>query len=360
MKNFIRIASGILVLIVLSGCINTPENVAQRETDAVATVFSVLTETAAALPPTETPIPASPTADVTATPIILPTILRYPETAPAIPVVVNPTTTVVSKIYNAGTFVSFNPVTNSSIKPEKSFNLEIRLRNTGTTIWNNTFKLVNSGGTALSTNSSVALSANVAYGGEITVTLPIVSPKNHGTYTQSWNLVDSYNAVVMSLSYNLIVGNFTDVPVVQTTKYSSQLDYMCSDANRSIQQGQGCEDYCIRYNPQKLNCYYRGTLNPTATPTKPAPAQPTPDYTQTAETNALKTEEANDATQDAFEAAQTAAAEASMQQTQAAQNATSQAAAAQTQAAQDATSQAAAEQTLIAAQQTEEAAVPAE
>ena len=54
---------------------------------------------------------------------------------------------------------------------------------------------------------------------------------------------------------------------------------MCSDAGRSIEQGQGCEDYCKIANPYKSPCYYRGTINPTATNVPSATSQATKTYT---------------------------------------------------------------------------------
>ncbi len=133
--------------------------------------------------------------------------------------------------------------------------------------------------------TSYPLTGDVASGGTYTASIYMTAPENYGTYTQTWTLVDAYNATVLTFSYNVIVGTtsvITSVPTLtptitltsQATAYSSQLDYMCSDAARSIEQGQGCEDYCKIANPYKSPCYYRGTINPTATNVPSATLQP--------------------------------------------------------------------------------------
>lgn len=274
MKKTIILSIGIMFLILLSGCTNTPENVAQRETDAVGTVIVSITETAAAMPPTETVIPPTPTLHVTATPMILPTILRYQETAtPALATGLTPS----SGNFNAGTLVTLSPASNSSVRPNQTFNLSVVVENTGTTIWTPSYRFVHSSGTQMSYATSYPLSTTVANGFQTTVNFYMISPTDYGTYTQTWNLLDAYDAIVMSVSFNLTVGDTSNVTLAptmtgtitltQATQYANQMDYMCSDLERSVQQGQGCEDYCKIYNPQKVNCYYLGTLNPTATAT---------------------------------------------------------------------------------------------
>ena len=327
MKKTIILTIGIVFLLLLSGCTNTPENVAQRETDAVGTVIVSITETAAAMPPTETVIPPTETLHVTATPMILPTILRYQETATS---ALSTGLVTSSGTYNAGTLISLSPVSNSSVRPNQTFNLAVVVENTGTTIWTTSYRFVHSSGTQMSYATSYPLSTSVANGYETTVNFYMISPSEYGTYTQTWNLLDAYDAIVMTVSFNLTVGDTSNVTLeptmtgtvtaTQATQYANQMDYMCSDLDRSVQQGQGCEDYCKIYYPQKVNCYYLGTLNPTATPT----------VNQAATQNAA--------------AAQTQAAAA--QQTQAAAQQTQAAAAQLTQAA--------------AAQQTQAAAMPTE
>ena len=274
-------------MLAFTACSNTPNKVVQLNTEAAATAAEIITQTAAAITPTDTAVPPTETPNYTATPIILPTILRYAETVAIATVVSGQPAT---GLYNGGELIGFSPASNIQVTPKQAFYLSVQIKNTGTTYWNTSYKIIHSGGTQMSYATSYPLTGDVASGGTYTASIYMTAPENYGTYTQTWTLVDAYNATVLTFSYNVIVGTtsiITSVPTLtptitltsQATAYSSQLDYMCSDAARSIEQGQGCEDYCKIANPYKSPCYYRGTINPTATNVPSATLQPTKTYT---------------------------------------------------------------------------------
>lgn len=276
----IKSTTKILLFIVLAGiltaCANTPKNTAVRNTAIYQTQEAIMQETIAAMPPTATIVPPTitePAPVTTITPIILPTRLRY--NVSATPAVIAGTGS--SGLVNKGAVDHYSPATNSAVNPKQTFILTVVLKNTGTTIWNETYKVVHAGGTKMAFLDSYPIKAQVAQNGTYTLSMYMTAPEIFGNYTQNWNLVDMNNAIVTSFSYNLIVGqnsSITSVPTLTATitstgkpSHQSQLDYMCSDSGRSIQQGQGCEEYCTIVNPFRTQCYVLGTLNPTRTMT---------------------------------------------------------------------------------------------
>lgn len=289
-KRTITVIFLILILSVLSACSNTPDNATLRNTAVILTQEAIVQETIAAMPPADTPVPPTATEPLpvyTFTPIVLPTRLRYETTA----TIGSVAGTSGGGLFNKGEVVSYSPATNSAVNPKQTFILNIVLKNTGTTIWNETYRVIHAGGTKMAYLDSYPVNAQVAQNGTFTLSMYMTAPEVFGNYTQNWNLVDMYNAIVMSFSYNLIVGQnsqITSVPSMTATitatnqaGQQSQLEYMCSDSARSIQQGQGCADFCRVYYPFRSPCYVLGTLNPTITLT-PVPATPTIQVTNTA------------------------------------------------------------------------------
>lgn len=279
----------VLILSILSACSNTPDNTTLRNTAVMLTQEAIVQETIAAMPPTDTPVPPTATEPLpvhTFTPIVLPTRLRYETTA----TIGSAAGISGGGLFNKGEVVSYSPATNSAVNPKQTFILNIVLKNTGTTIWNETYRVVHAGGTKMAYLDSYPVNAQVAQNGTFTLSMYMTAPEVFGNYTQNWNLVDMYNAIVMSFSYNLIVGQnsqITSVPSMTATITStrqagqqSQLEYMCSDSARSIQQGQGCADFCRVHYPFRSPCYVLGTINPTITLT-PVPATPTLQPTNT-------------------------------------------------------------------------------
>lgn len=292
-KSFLYALQFFIFSLILSACSNTPYDLIIRNTDEAATEQVNLLETAAAMPPTNSPEPTivKTEANMTITPIILPTTLRYANTS--IPTISSSSYTATSA--DSAALVSFSPVSNANVLPGQVFYLTVQLKNTGTTTWSTDYDLVFYNGTQLAYSSSYPLSSAVGTGTNYTTSIYMTAPSAKGTYTSSWYLADAYGTPFFYFSYTLVVGEYTSLtsvasytptititPVYTTTPHT-YLDYMCSSVELSIQQGEGCETYCKYTVPYKVGCYYRGILNSTATtvPTStkaptatPAPASP--------------------------------------------------------------------------------------
>ena len=265
----------IFCLVFFSSCANTPDAVLIRNTDKAATEQIYQLETAAAMPPTETasPIVENTLPVYTFTPIILPTTLRYINPATAAPSVITS-----GGLKDSAAWVSFSPVSNTTVLPGQVFYLTIELNNTGTTTWSTDYDLVFYNGTQLAYSSSYALSYAVGVGSDYTTSMYLIAPSATGTYTSNWYLADAYGTPFFYFSYTLIVGDYTSLTSIATytatitttpqftATTGSYFGHMCSSAELSLQQGEGCETYCKNTVPYQINCYYNGILNSTATP----------------------------------------------------------------------------------------------
>ena len=264
--------------ILLSGCTNTPGEVQLRETEVAFAEMLNQTSTALAMPPTEIPTEVIPPTEVVEPTVrVLPTQLRYPQaTATAQPTVAQAVNPGVAS-GNKAQLVTMVPGNNQTARVSQTFTLTFTLKNAGTTVWTNAFKAVHTGGTKMSATDSAPMSGNVASGASGTITFHMVAPKDKGTYTQNFNFIDPWNAVILPLSFTVVVGDSGTIPqsgtitpsitVTRTGTPMGHFEYMCSDPARSIQQGQGCDTFCQVTFPQRLNCYVMGVLNPTATST---------------------------------------------------------------------------------------------
>lgn len=264
--------------ILLSGCTNTPGEVQLRESEVAFAEMLNQTSTALAMPPTEIPTEVIPPTEVMEPTVrVLPTQLRYPQaTATAQPTVAQAIKPGVAS-GNKAQLVTMVPGNNQTARVSQSFTLTFTLKNDGTTVWTNAFKAVHTGGTKMSATDSAPMSGNVASGASGTITFHMVAPKDKGTYTQNFNFIDPWNAVILPLTFTVVVGDSGTIPqsgtitpsitVTRTGTPMGHFEYMCSDPARSIQQGQGCDTFCQVTFPQRLNCYVMGVLNPTATST---------------------------------------------------------------------------------------------
>lgn len=264
--------------ILLSGCTNTPGEVQLRESEVAFAEMLNQTSTALAMPPTEIPTEVIPPTEVIEPTVrVLPTQLRYPQaTATAQPTVAQAIKPGVAS-GNKAQLVTMVPGNNQTARVSQSFTLTFTLKNDGTTVWTNAFKAVHTGGTKMSATDSAPMSGNVASGASGTITFHMVAPKDKGTYTQNFNFIDPWNAVILPLTFTVVVGDSGTIPqsgtitpsitVTRTGTPMGHFEYMCSDPARSIQQGQGCDTFCQVTFPQRLNCYVMGVLNPTATST---------------------------------------------------------------------------------------------
>lgn len=325
----------IAAVVAFSACTHTPVVVHEQETAVMETAAANLTATALLAPPTEIPTEIPAAVEMTPTVRVLPTQLRYGEpTVASIPTAANVVSTV-GVVGNKAELISTAPNNNQTARYNQTFTLTFTLKNVGSSIWTNQYKAIHTGGTKMSVTDSAPMSGNVGNGMSGTITFSMVAPKDKGTYTQNFNFIDPWNAVILPLTFTVIVSDQGNIPQANTltptiapTRTGTQMshfEYMCSDEQRSIQQGEGCDTFCLVTQPYRNPCYIRGVLNPTATAKPADTATPVPTQTTapTATPNAAQTSEA--ATQaaqqeaEATAAAQTAEAFAATQTAQAAE-----------------------------------------
>ena len=77
--------------------------------------------------------------------------------------------------------------------------------------------------------------------------MPATAPAAEGTYQTTWVLINPDGIPFYYLNYVTIVGDKTFItaePGLDLTATPSSLAWMCSDAERSRIQGDGCLEYC--------------------------------------------------------------------------------------------------------------------
>lgn len=263
----------LILSVLLSGCSVLPGREPTPDYKTLELTAAVrLTQTFEALPTstdTPTPVPTS-TPEPTATPteIPLPTeaeeeflITRGEEeylitrNEPTIPP--EPTATVYFP--DKAAFDSALPSPNQFV-PGQHFYLTWKLKNTGTTTWSGKYKFYYSEGTHLADQNSYEISETVEPGGFLTVVLPATAPAETGTFKTTWTLQNPDGIPFYYVNYVAIVGErtfITDVPELNPTATPSSLRWMCSDPERSLIQGSGCEEFCAALARDSI-CYVDG------------------------------------------------------------------------------------------------------
>ena len=191
-------------------------------------------------------------------------IRREEEDIPTLPLVV-PTATVVFP--DKADFAAALPSPNQFL-PGQHFYLTWQLKNSGTTTWSGKYRFYYSDGIQLAEQSSYAITDTVAPGEILTVTMPAVAPAAEGTYKTTWTLENPDGIPFYYVNYITIVGDqtfVTQAPELLFTSTPTSLEWMCSSADRSLIQGDGCFDYCTTETVQNmhesgLNCYVNGDI----------------------------------------------------------------------------------------------------
>ena len=252
----------ILFVLLLPACTNMPQDMKESiYTEAAQTLIIQLTETAAAITPSETAtvIPSStPTEEptVTTAPIVIPTIASN--------VTVAPTTSTADNPYKAE-FVWVDPYPNQFI-PGQKFTLTWQLKNVGTATWSGKYHFYHNKGIQLADQSSYSIDTVVAPGEILTISMPATAPSTFGTYQTEWAFANPEGVQFYYVYYTAIVGEqtfVTDQPGAPTSTPNS-LYWMCSDPDRSNIQGNGCEEYCHlngrSMDQDGVKCYSFGNL----------------------------------------------------------------------------------------------------
>lgn len=143
-------------------------------------------------------------------------------------------------------FIAALPSPNQFL-PGQRFYLTWQIRNAGTSTWSGKYSFRYSEGVQLADQSDYAISEVVEPGGILTITMPAAAPDTEGTYQTTWVLSNPDGVPFYYLNYVTIVGDRTFItaePDLNPSATPSSLAWMCSDAERSRIQGDGCLDYC--------------------------------------------------------------------------------------------------------------------
>ena len=192
-------------------------------------------------------------------------MIRRNDDIPPTAVPAEPTATVVFP--DKADFVASLPSPNQFV-PGQRFYLTWQLKNSGSTTWSGKYRFYYSDGIQLAEQSSYSISETVEPGGVLTVTMPAAAPSSEGTYKTTWTLENPDGIPFYYVNYVTIVGDqtyVTQAPELLITATPSSLEWMCSSADRSLVQGDGCVEYCSidtvrRMNESGLSCFANGEM----------------------------------------------------------------------------------------------------
>ena len=229
-----------------------------------------LTQTFEAMPtatPTFTPVPTD-TPEPTATEEPEPTaaeeelIIERVEVQDS-PTPVPPTATVFFP--DKADFVAALPSPNQFV-PGQHFYLTWQIKNSGTSTWSGKYQFYHSDGIQLADQGSYEINEVIAPGEVLTITVPATAPDTMGTYQTTWTLQNPEGIPFYYQYYTAIVGErtfVTQVPGLVPSVTPASLDWMCSDPDRSLVQGDGCTNFCTGPSGQQMAdqgkaCYANG------------------------------------------------------------------------------------------------------
>lgn len=169
--------------------------------------------------------------------------------------------------------INFNPVSGAVVLPGQALHLDVTLKNTGTTTWQTSYKVIDVSAAPMSIQKEYNLPYAVAPGGSALLSIYMAAGSGLGRYTESFQIQDAYGAVFGSFEYVLEVGDFSYVTSIPTltatitpTYYSAEgitatpdsLAWMCIDPERS--KLQDCYSFCVEYSDRDefRYCFYNG------------------------------------------------------------------------------------------------------
>lgn len=176
---------------------------------------------------------------------------------------------------------SFNPFIGSIVLPSQALHLDIQLKNTGTTTWQTTYKIVDYSEQPMAAQKEFNLPRAVAPGDTVVISVYMTAPAAQGSYPENFWIEDAYGVIFGRFDYALTVGTFSSVtdiptlpPTVTPTYYSADgitatpdtLAWMCIDPERS--KLQDCYQFCVEYSDREefKFCFYDGVRYTTPVP----------------------------------------------------------------------------------------------
>ncbi len=162
-------------------------------------------------------------------------------------------------------FVSALPSPNQFV-PGQRFYLTWQIKNSGTSTWSGKYRFYHSDGISLADQDSYEINEVVPPGGVLTISVPATAPDAQGSYQTTWTLENPDGIPFYYQYYTAIVGEKTFItaePRLIASATPSSLDWMCSDPERSLIQGDGCTTYCTgmiltEMTNQGRTCYANG------------------------------------------------------------------------------------------------------
>jgi len=175
----------------------------QLFTQAAVTVIAQLTQNAPTVTPT---IPATNTPEATATLAALPTLAMLPTLAPM------PTaTSAAANSPDKALYVTQSPADNTSVKTGQVFNIIWRLRNVGTTTWNQNYqyRFYSAANKIPTSANGYNLTTTVAPNAEVELKVVATAPGTPGTYDTRWVLTnpEGVNFSSFDLTLNVVQGS---------------------------------------------------------------------------------------------------------------------------------------------------------
>lgn len=176
---------------------------------------------------------------------------------------------------------SYAPVNGAVVLPSQFMHLDVTLRNTGTTTWQTTYKVVDTSANPMTVLQEYYLPYAVAPQGTVVLSIFMTAPQMIGSYTESFRIEDAYGAAFGNFEYILTVGGFSSITEIPTltatvtpTYYSPEgitatpdsLAWMCIDPERS--KLQDCYQFCVEYSHREefRYCFYDGNRYTTPVP----------------------------------------------------------------------------------------------
>jgi hypothetical protein len=211
-KKSIGLFSLLISSVLLAACFPTPTpppaptvDVNALYTQAAVTMIAQLTQNAPTItptvPPTNTPVPTiAPLGLIPTLPGLLPTL---PPLATS--------TTIASATGDKAAYVTQSPADNTSVKTNQTFNIIWRLRNTGTTTWNNqyVYRFYSASNKLNTAANGYNLTQTVAPNGEVELKVVATAPSSPGTYDTNWVITNpqGVNFSLFTLTINVVQGS---------------------------------------------------------------------------------------------------------------------------------------------------------
>jgi hypothetical protein len=202
MKRILKALCLFVTLAALLAACNFPLANSQSEEDAVATSVA---QTVAAV-------------DAQSQSIVTAVVLQPTNTMPSLPTITPQTTsTIISGLptstpqpCNQAWMVSESPLDNASYSAGATFTKTWNLKNIGTCTWNTNYKAVFISGSAMGGPASKALTASVAPGATLALSLSLTAPSSAGTYKGVWNLQDDSGKNFANFWVQIKVGSVSE------------------------------------------------------------------------------------------------------------------------------------------------------